>query len=336
MRWPASGWRWPAWRRWVGKPPRLVASAEASLILIVVAAILITGFLVEGWRIAVTADHWGAWSPFGWLVAHASRPLLGTEALRRAHLLTWWLHMLLVFGFLAWAPYTKMVHVVTALLNLYTARLEPVGAALRPLDFDRAETLGVNSLAALSWKDLLDLDACTECGRCTAACPAHQVGKSLSPRDLILDLRRLSHERTDRSAPIIGATPALAPESLWACTTCAACMEACPVMIEPLPKIVDLRRYLVMEETEFPATMRDAVASLEARGHPFAGSRFSRIDWTDGLPVPVPHVARSRRDRRPALGRLRRGLGGAKPACGPRLGPALAPRRRQVRHPGSR
>ena len=279
-----------AWRRWVAKPPQLVASAEASLILIVIAAILITGFLVEGWRIAVTSDHWGAWSPFGWLVAHASQSLLGTEALRQAHRLTWWLHLLLVFGFLAWAPYTKMVHVVTALLNLYTARLEPAGAALRPLDFDRAETLGVNSLAAFSWKDLLELDACTECGRCTAACPAHQVGKSLSPRDLILDLRRLSHQSTDRSAPIIEATPALAPEALWACTTCAACMEACPVMIEPLPKIVDLRRYLVMEQAEFPATMQDAIASLEARGHPFAGSRFSRIDWMDGLPVPVPHI----------------------------------------------
>jgi Fe-S oxidoreductase/nitrate reductase gamma subunit len=277
-----------AWRRWVVKPPRLIASAEASLILIVIAAILISGFLVEGWRIAVNADHWGAWSPFGWLVAQASRPLMGTETLRATHRVTWWLHLLLVFGFLAWAPYTKMVHAVTALLNLYTARLEPAGAALRLLDFDRAETLGVNSLAAFSWKDLLELDACTECGRCTAACPAHQAGKSLSPRDLILDLRRLSHQRADRSAPIIGATPELAPEALWACTTCAACMEACPVMIEPMPKIVDLRRYLVMEEAEFPATMQDAIASLEARGHPLAGSRFSRIDWTEGLPVPVP------------------------------------------------
>ena len=280
-----------AWRRWVVRPPQLVASAEASLILIVVAAILVTGFLVEGWRIALTADRFGAWSPFGSLVAHASRLLLDPEVLRRAHGFTWWLHLVLVFGFLAWAPYTKMVHAVTAVLNVYTARLEPAGASLTPLDFDRAETLGVNSLAAFTWKDLLDFDACTECGRCTAACPAHRVGKSLSPRDLILDLRGLSHQPIDRSAPIIGATPALAPEALWACTTCAACMEACPVMIEQMPKIVDMRRYLVMEQAELPSTMQDAIASLEARGHPFAGSRFSRVDWADGLSVPVPLAA---------------------------------------------
>jgi Fe-S oxidoreductase len=275
-----------AWRRWVWKPPQLVLSAEGSLILIVIAAILVTGFLTEGWRIAATADPWGAWSFFGSMVARATRPLLGPEALRRAHRIVWWLHGLLVFGFLAWAPYTKMAHAVTAVLNVFTARLEPAGGSLKTLDFEREQALGVNSLSGFTWKDLLDLDACTECGRCTAACPAHRVGKLLSPRDLILDLQRISHQADDASAPLIGITPAVSPEALWACTTCAACMEACPVAIEPMPKIIDLRRHLVMEEAEFPDTMQDAIASLEARGHPFAGSRFSRLDWADGLAVP--------------------------------------------------
>jgi Fe-S oxidoreductase len=280
------------WRRGVWRPPQLAATPEAALILAVILAILVTGFLVEGWRIAATGDRFGAWSPFGALVARGSRPLMGSKALLGAHRVAWWLHAVLALGFLAWAPYTKMAHAVTAVMNIYTARLGPAGAALRPIDFERVETLGVNALDALTWKDLLELDACTECGRCTAACPAHRVGKPLSPRDLVLDLRRLSHERADggRSAPIIGAAPGLAPEALWACTTCAACMDACPVLIEPMPRIVDARRYLVMESGELPETMQAALGSLEARGHPLAGSRYSRVEWADGLPFPVPHA----------------------------------------------
>src|SRR6185369_721317 len=96
---------------------------------------------------------------------------------------------------LAWFPYTKMMHVFTAPLNIYTAQLRPLGASLKHIDFEKTESFGVNSLAAFTWKDLLDLDACTECGRCTAVCPAHTVGKELSPRDIILQLRDLMHER---------------------------------------------------------------------------------------------------------------------------------------------
>ena len=210
--------------------------------------------------------------------------------------------MLLVFGFLAWAPYTKMAHVFTALLNLYTARLEPAGAALKPLDFDQAETLGVNSLAALTWKDLLDLDACTECGRCTAACPAHQAGKTLSPRDLILDLRRLSHEGGDvhRALPIIEATPALAAGGrcglappvppAWKRVRSFRLSSRCQRLS------ICMRRHLVMEQAEFPETLQEAVASLEARGHPFPGSRRSHgsTGWM-GLPVPQPSLRMLRR-----------------------------------------
>jgi Fe-S oxidoreductase len=151
-----------------------------------------------------------------------------------------------------------------------------------------------------SWKDLLDLDACTECGRCTAVCPANTVGKRLSPRDIVLDLRTLMHDRGDEllstrgtapveepRIPVIHEDTAVAPEALFSCTTCAACLEACPVFIEQLPKIIDARRYLVMEEADYPQTMADAVTSLEQRGHPFPGAQFSRVDWADGLDVPV-------------------------------------------------
>ncbi len=282
-----------AWRRWVVRPKQLVYTTEASVILGLIFAILVTGFLIEGWRIAATDDPWGRWSPFGNLVANASRGVLSVDAMRTAHWGTWWLHLALVFGFIAWAPYTKMAHVVTSTLNIFAARMAPIGATLRKIDFEKSEKLGINSLAGFTWKDLLDFDACTECGRCTAACPAHRVGKLLSPRDIILDLQGLMHApAVDMTQSYIGVTPALSAEAMWECTTCGACVEACPVSIEQMPKIVDTRRFLVMEDAEFPETMQQAITSLETRGHPLRGAAFSRVDWTNGLNISTMAEAR--------------------------------------------
>jgi Fe-S oxidoreductase len=271
------------WRRLQLKPKKLVYTDEAETILLALFAIVLTGFLVEGWRIAATHDPWGAWSPFGYAVGRASALVLSKTLLQHMHFVAWWTHAILVFGFIAWAPYTKMIHALTGPLNIYTARLEPSGALLKTIDFEKAETLGVKTLNGFTWKDLADFDACTECGRCTAVCPAHAVGKTLSPRDIILDLRELMH--ANGKGPIIGTVPATAPEALWSCTTCGACMEACPVFIEQMPKIVDMRRFLVMEEAEFPDTMQDAITSLESRGHPFKGTQAGRLDWAEGLNI---------------------------------------------------
>lgn len=285
-------------RRLIIRPAKLVYTDESLLILAAIFLIALTGFLIEGWRIAATNDPWGAWSPFGYLVARASQSLMSVEAMKTAHLVTWWAHTVLVFGFIAWAPYTKMIHALTGPLNIYTARLAPSGASLKPLDFDKlaetGEPMGVKTLAGFTWKDLLDLDACTECGRCTSVCPANTVGKELSPRDIILDLRNFARSDGDSAfaAPIINAVPATTPESLWQCTTCGACMEACPVFIEQMPKIVDMRRFLVMEESDFPDTMQEAMTSLESRGHPFRGTQSSRVDWAQGLNVKTIAEAR--------------------------------------------
>ena len=263
-------------RRYIKRPRKLVYTDEAALILIAIFVIAFTGFLIEGWRIAGTNDPWRAWSPFGNLVAHASS-LMSVGALRAAHKTTWWLHLAVSFAFFAWIPYTKLMHIVTAPLNIYTANLAPIGASLKPVDFEK-EQLGNQ----FTWKDLLDLDSCTECGRCTAACPAHAVGKALSPRDIILQLRDADSVRV----------PATEPERLWECTTCAACVEACPVFIEQMPKIVDMRRHYVMDEAEFPDTMQAAVLSLEKRGHPFSGTQSTRVDWAQGLDV--KHVSEAK------------------------------------------
>jgi Fe-S oxidoreductase len=310
-------------RRYFTRPRKLVYTNEATLILATIFLMCLQGFLIEGWRIAATNDPWGAWSPFGNLIARASLRLLDAKTMEWAHRGTWWFHLAVSFGFIAWLPYTKMMHGITAPLNIYTANLVPLGATLKTIDFETT-SFGVNSLSGFTWKDLLDLDACTECGRCTEVCPASNVGKELSPRDIILQLRNLMHEefrisgfgfrnedvtanevspltvsaggqigqlKADQSenlnpqAGIIGAVPATSPNSLWQCTTCAACMEACPVFIEQMPKIVDMRRYLVMEVAEFPDSMQQAIISLERRGHPFSGTRATRVDWTEGLNI---------------------------------------------------
>ena len=284
-----------AYRRWRTKPSYLEYTSEANLIIVILFLIMLTGFLLEGWRIAATDDPWAAWSPVGYLVAQLSVPVLNPDALALAHRYTWWFHLLLVFGLIAWAPYTKMIHVVTSALNTYTGNLNPIGANLKKIEIEEVETLGVNTLNGFTWKDLLDLDACTSCGRCTDNCPANISGKDLSPRDLILDLRRIMDQqgnnsastKTDVNGEKTDLFPSISADILWECTTCAACVEACPVYIEQMPKIVDLRRYQVMEEAEFPETMMDAVMSMEERGHPFRGTRATRLDWAKGLDVPL-------------------------------------------------
>jgi Fe-S oxidoreductase/nitrate reductase gamma subunit len=282
-------------RRYVWRPRYLTASNEAFGILALLFAIVLSGFLLEGWRIVATNDPWAAWSPLGQLAASLSSKVMSVSAMQQAHAVLWWGHLALSFVFIAWFPYTKMLHVIAGPLNIYTANLDRPGASLKPVDFESGTSLGVNSLGAFTWKDLLDLDACTECGRCTLVCPANKAGKDLSPSELILELRSLMHstratpgkaDGQDTPAPLIGAKEAISPERLWQCTTCGACVEACPVFIEQMPKIVDLRRYLVMEEADFPASLQEAVTSLEAREHPFRGTQATRLTWTEGLEIP--------------------------------------------------
>ncbi|MGA1367911.1 MAG: (Fe-S)-binding protein [Blastocatellia bacterium] len=275
-----------------------VREREAWAMLALIFALAGTGFLVEGWRIAATGDPWGAWSPLGYLVAQTSRLVMSDGAMVMAHRVGWWLHAGLFFGFLAVAPQTQLLHLLSGPLQIFAARLEPSGAALGTPDLEglieKGEPLGVRSLQQFGWQELLSFDACTQCGRCTEVCPANTVGKVLSPRDLIVQLRDLpvlplsASGRDGEASPITSTVPAASPEALWQCTTCGACMEACPVFIDQMPRIVDLRRYLAMEEADLPETMQAAMTSLETRGHPFRGTQSTRLDWTEGLSVQTP------------------------------------------------
>ncbi len=285
--------------RYIYRAPRLKPDkAEDGLILAVILAILVTGFVLQGLRIEATADPWAAWSPVGQATGSLLAVWLPAGSLRPVHRAVWWFHCVIVFAFLAWIPYSKLFHLFTSPANIYLSNLEPKGALPR-MELETTETLGASRLEHFTWKDLFDLDACTECGRCEVNCPAFLTGKPLSPKALVLDLREYLHRDgpmtlarsaarngsagAEESSPIVG--PVIRAETLWSCTTCRACMEQCPVAIEQVPKIVEMRRHLVMERADFPDDLQAMVRSLEARGHPYPGTQVSRTDWLRGLNV---------------------------------------------------
>jgi Fe-S oxidoreductase len=271
------------------------------------ALILFTGFTLQGLRIAATNDPWSGWSPVGHVFAIVLAAILVTEpALRLAHAGVWVFHVALWHGLLAVIPFTKLAHMVTSPANLFFADLEPARAQVPLVDFENPpEVLGVKTPLDLTWQQLLSLDACTECGRCQDACPAFAEGKPLSPKRVVLDLRdyvRSSESEllaakaardardAERFAELIGKLPALAggvigEEALWDCTTCRACEAVCPVAIEHVPLILQLRQNLAMEQAAVPEGVADAMQSLEVRQHPFRGAAAERTDWYQDLPV---------------------------------------------------
>jgi Fe-S oxidoreductase/nitrate reductase gamma subunit len=276
-------------RRYVAGTQRLWKPRDAegySLFLWLLLAVLVSGFAVEGLRIVATRDPWGPWSPGGWMTA------LGLTGLTQAqqtvlHRVTWWGHAVLAFAFIALVPYTLIRHILVAAANVGLRRPQPSGV-IQPVVLDEAEHFGVSTIQGFPRKDLLDLVACTECGRCQDACPAWATGKPLTPKGLIMDLRDhlLARARGNgNGTSMVGGV--IGEEVIWSCTTCGACHQECPVFIEPIPKIINMRRFLVMEEACFPETMQAAMRGMENRGHPYQGAVPSRTDWAKGMDVPL-------------------------------------------------
>jgi len=288
------------YRRYVQKPDRLDNRMEDLIALLLLLVIAVSGFVIEGFRIAATElktnPDWAAWSPGGYLLALGFSGL-GQSTLLLWHKIAWWLHSLLTIGAIIYVAlaWNRLWHIIVSPINVFFRNLEPRGA-LAPIDLEATETFGVDRIQNFTWKHLLDLDACTRCGRCQDNCPAYLSGKPLSPKKVIQDLkghllarapallkRKAEEKNPENNGQMIGEV--IGEDEIWNCTTCYACQEACPVYIEPMVKLIEMRRNLVMERASIPETGEGALKCLEARGHPWRGTTLSRTDWAQGLGV---------------------------------------------------
>jgi Fe-S oxidoreductase/nitrate reductase gamma subunit len=283
-----------ACRRYIWKPEKLNTILDDGIGMALIAVILITGYMVEGLRQAATEINihpdWAVWSPGGFVFAKAFAGM-SQNSLLFWHRFLWWFHSALTIGAFIYVAlaFSKLQHIVVSPLNVFFRSLGPVGTPA-PIDIENAEILGVADIKDFTWKQLLDLDACTNCGRCQDACPAWATGKPLSPRKVVQDLKvhmlKAANNQaiqSDNAPTLVGEAPSEA--EIWACTTCAACQETCPVYVEHIVKIIDLRRNLVLAQSKMPETAQLMLRNMQSRGHPWAGVQSLRLrgDWTSGL-----------------------------------------------------
>jgi Fe-S oxidoreductase/nitrate reductase gamma subunit len=309
------------YRRLVMHPPRLegdkLEHSDAYLILGAIAGLMITMFAVNALELALEPDSITRAKVFSLAL---SMPLAGLPAgvLTAAHGVFWWTHALLVLAFLNYLPYSKHLHIVSSIPNVYLSNSQGPGpkGVIRFMDLEAegVEQFGAADVDQMTWKDLLDGYTCTECGRCTEACPAHITGKILSPRKIIIDTRRrlmekapllmgdrseLEHralvhgEGDDGGASVTAILENrlldnyITEEELWECTTCRACIQECPVGIEHLDHIIDMRRNLVLMESRFPPEVLPTFESMERNGSPWAFRPDDRARWAEGLDIPT-------------------------------------------------
>ncbi len=296
---------WAAVRRYVQRPYRIriKTKPEHALILAVFFVIGVSGFFAEAFRIAEVGqpDH-EKWSFIGYPLSNLFDGL-AEHTLTLWHQILWSTHVVAFAAFLVLLPITMLRHIFTSPLNMYLKdRERPKGAmrAMPNLTETSLESFGASVVEDFTWKQLLDTDACTMCGRCTSVCPAHATGKPLDPREIVLK----TGEVMAASAPHGHVSPPLSTdkeitisanslferitaEEVWSCTTCRACDEICPVNIEILDKILDMRRYLSLMESNFPAELGNAYRAMENQGNPWGMNQGERADWSKGLDVQV-------------------------------------------------
>ena len=297
-------------RRYVTKPERLGYkgkpdnTADDAIALLLIAGIIVTGFIIESLRIYATGSpSWETWSFVGWTVSRAYVGLDPNIA-KILHKLTWWTHTFIALSFIAYIPYSRLLHIITTPVNHFLASLKPTGS-LEPIrDFENAESFGVGKLEEFTWKQIFDSDACTRCGRCQDGCPAYLSGKPLSPKKMVQDLKTFWLEKAPSAIKAKVAAAAEATETtgdavpekalvgevvdlheLWACTNCMYCMEHCSASIEHVQKIVNMRQYKVLTEADFSPELQLTYRNMENNSNPWGIGAHLRGEWAKELGI---------------------------------------------------
>ncbi len=289
--------------RYVSKLSRLQVKGEQleAAIILVTIFFIVSSLLVENSTL-IRMNEDAAWSlrPF----SYALSMLFPLSSAPLVHNIAFWIHILLILAFMNYLPFSKHLHILSSVPNVFLSNLGPVNK-LSTIDFEdeNNDKYGVSDVEDFKWKTLLDSYTCTHCGRCTSVCPANITGKVLDPREIIVQVR----ERTLEKMPImlrVKDNPSYQPtkaeqaildkqflgdyqsiEALWQCTTCGACMQECPVNIEHVPAIIEMRRSLVMMDANFPELLQNAFGNMETNSTPWAFSPAERADWAEGLDI---------------------------------------------------
>jgi Fe-S oxidoreductase/nitrate reductase gamma subunit len=298
-----AGLAWAMGRRYVQRPWRIRSKSkpEDAWILLLLALIGVTGLLTEGARIAVDGrPDFEVWS----FVGYPLSMLFADGAASDWHRVLWTTHAAAFVAFLVVLPTTKLRHMVTSPANMFLSPNDRPKGAMKPvpnlMEVDDIDVIGASVISEFTWKQLFDTDACTVCGRCTSVCPANITGKPLDPREMVLKTGEvMAASGSPVVSPPVGLAPGIVidgdsvfervtPEEVWSCTTCKACDEICPVNIEILDKILDMRRYLSLMESNFPSELGKAYMAMENQGNPWGMGQQNRADWTKKLDFDVP------------------------------------------------
>jgi Fe-S oxidoreductase/nitrate reductase gamma subunit len=296
-----------ACRRYILKPERLDNRSDDLISLLIIFLILVSGFFLEGLRIAGTGDPWADWSPVGKFFSLFAANL-SLKNITFLYQIFWWGHLLLVLGFIAYLPYGKLLHIITSPLNIYFRTLEKK-EVLPFIDFanEERESYGLEKLEDFTWRQLLAADACTRCGRCQDNCPAYLTPKPISPKQVVQAIKQnfsaAGYKLTLREGMLKAHTAketvatekavlslwdnGTIKDSVWSCTTCRACEEECPVFVEHIERTIELRRNSVLTQDEYPQELMLAYRNLENNSNPWGIGWIERSKWAENINLEI-------------------------------------------------